>query len=160
MRLFALLLALLTQLACGTAYAQAYRWVDQNGKTRYGDVPPPGVKATALKSPSGGYAPQAPAPAAAANDAKGAAKGPVDPAQAFNERRLKEKEDAEKADKERAGSEQRQKNCERSKGYLSALESGQRISTTSPQGERAFLDDAGRQAQLEETRAEIAKNCK
>ena len=158
MRHFALLLAILAQLTCGVAQAQAYRWVDQDGKTRYGDVPPPGTKATPLKPPPGGYAPQAPSPAA--KDANGAPKTPVDPAQAFNERRLKEKADAEKAEKERVGAEQRQKNCERSQGFLRALESGQRISTTTAQGERAFLDDAGRQAQLDETRAEIAKNCK
>ena len=35
----------------GAAQAQ-YRWVDKDGKTRYGDTPTPGVKATALGAPA------------------------------------------------------------------------------------------------------------
>jgi hypothetical protein len=108
----------------------------------------------------GGAVTAPPPSTAAAKDGKGAAKAPVDPAQAFNERQLKAKEDAAKTDKERADADTRQKNCERTQGFLRSLESGQRISTTNAQGERAFMDDAGRQAQLEETRAEVAKNCK
>ena len=158
MRISTTLLALVMALACSAAQAQAFRWVDKDGKVRYGDSPPPGVKATPMKMP--GSAAPAPAPGPAAKDAKGAAKAPADPAQAFNERQAKGKEDAAKAEKERVDAETRRKNCERSQGFLKSLEAGQRISTTNSQGERAFLDDAGRQAQIEETRAEIAKNCK
>ena len=35
-----------------TAAAQAYKWVDKDGKVRYGDTPPPGVKATPMRVPS------------------------------------------------------------------------------------------------------------
>lgn len=157
MKLSAVLLAFWFALACGSAQAQAYRWIDKDGKTRYGDFPPAGVKATPMKLPSGGAAP---APAPAGKDAKGTQKPPVDPAQAFNERRQKEKEAADKAEKERADAETRKKNCERSQGYLRALESGQRIGSMDAKGERSFLDDAGRKAQVEETQAEVAKNCK
>lgn len=142
-------------LACGTAQAQAYRWTDKDGKTRYGDFPPAGVKATPMKPPSGGSA-----PAPADKGAKGTQKPPVDPAQAFNERRQKEKEAAAKAEKERADAETRKLNCDRSQGYLRALESGQRMASMDAKGERTYLDDAGRKAQIEETRAEVAKNCK
>ena len=60
-RLFA---AFLMLLACsGLALAQQYKWVDADGKVRYGDVPPPGVKATPLRPPppgvSSGSAPAA-----------------------------------------------------------------------------------------------------
>ncbi len=165
MRISTTLFAAILALACGTAQAQAFRWVDKDGKVRYGDTPPPGVKATPMKGSAGGVAPPPPASAAKdakgnAKDAKGDAKAPVDPAQAFNERQLKAKEEAAKAEKERADAETRKKNCDRSQGFLRSLDAGQRISTTNAQGERSFLDDAGRQAQIEETRAEIAKNCK
>ena len=161
MRTTTILLGIFVALACGAAQAQAFRWVDKDGKVRYGDTPPPGVKATPMKGMNPAPAP-APAPAASSKDGKGqgAAKPPADPAQAFNERQMKAKEDAAKAEKDRVDAETRQKNCERSKGFLTSLESGQRISTTNSKGERAFLDDEGRKAQLEETRAEIAKNCK
>ncbi|MGH8703832.1 MAG: DUF4124 domain-containing protein [Burkholderiales bacterium] len=47
-------LVLLVALAlAGAAQAQQYKWVDKDGKVRYGDTPPPGVKATALKPPPG-----------------------------------------------------------------------------------------------------------
>ena len=157
MRISSALIAATLIFVCAGAQAQAYRWVDKDGKVRYGDSPPPGTKATVLKGAAVAVPPPAPA---AAKDAKGAAKAPVDPAQSFNERQLKAKEDAAKAEKEAADAATRQKNCDRSQGFLRSLETGQRISTTNAQGERAFLDDAGRKAQVEETRAEIAKNCK
>lgn len=163
MRLFTTLLAITLALAGSLAQAQAYRWVDKDGKTRYGDFPPPGVKAKSLKPPAEPPAPPA-ASAGAAKDTKdakaGAAKPPVNPEQAFKERQLKAKEEAEKAEKERAEAERLQKNCAALQGNLRALEGGQRIATTNAQGERAVLDDAGRQVQIAETKAEIAKTCK
>lgn len=157
MRISTTLSTLVIALTCAAAQAQAYRWADKDGKIRYGDMPPAGVKATPMKSPSGGVAPP---PAAAAKDAKGAAKAPVDPAQAFNERRLKAKEDTAKAEKARDEAETRRKYCDRSQALLRSLETGQRIARTDAQGERTFLDDAGRKAQIDETREEVAKNCK
>lgn len=45
MKLRAFLLVLFgAAAACGVAQAQQFRWVDQNGKTQFGDVPPPGAK--------------------------------------------------------------------------------------------------------------------
>ena len=159
MRTFTILLGIAMALACGIAQAQAFRWVDKDGKVRYGDTPPPGVKAKAMREAAGSVT-SSPSPAAASKDGKGAAKAPVDPAQSFNERQLKAKEDTAKAAKERADAETRQKNCGQAQGNLRSLESGQRISTTNVQGERGYLDDAGRQALIEETRAEVAKSCK
>ena len=158
MRTSIMFVGIVLALACGIAQAQAFRWVDKDGKVRYGDSPPPGVKATVMKG-VGGAATAPPPSTAAAKDGKGAAKAPIDPAQAFNERQLKAKEDAAKAEKESVSAAARQKNCDRAQGFLRSLEAGQRISTTNTQGERSFLDDAGRQAQIEETKIEIAKNC-
>jgi hypothetical protein len=158
MRITTTLVTAFLALACGLVQAQAYRWVDKDGKVRYGDSPPPGVKATVMKGVAG-PASSPSTSAAAAKDAKGAAKAPTDPAQAFNERKLKAKEDAEKAAKDSVSAAARQKNCDRAQGFLRSLEAGQRISTTNAQGERTFLDDAGRQAQIEETKAEVSRNC-
>jgi len=44
MILRAFVLVLLAASASGQAQAQQYRWVDQSGKTQFGDVPPPGAK--------------------------------------------------------------------------------------------------------------------
>src|SRR3954468_14571313 len=91
------LIAFLLFAAATLAAAQAYKWVDKDGKVRYGDVPPPGVKATPMRRPSG---PAAPAPEASVDPAKkdGAAKKddkPLSPEAAFRKRQ-QEREDAEK----------------------------------------------------------------
>ncbi|MEC5398010.1 DUF4124 domain-containing protein [Uliginosibacterium sp. H1] len=63
-------------LTAGSVQAQTYKWVDAQGRTHYGDSPPPGVRARVVEGgvnvvtrppqPAGGSAPTAsPAPAAA-----------------------------------------------------------------------------------------------
>jgi glutaredoxin len=50
------IIALCALLACLPAEAQqVYRWVDGNGRTQYGDKPPPGVKAAAVQSRISSY---------------------------------------------------------------------------------------------------------
>jgi len=41
LRAFLLVLLAAAAAVCGVAQAQQYRWVDQNGKTQFGDTPPP-----------------------------------------------------------------------------------------------------------------------
>lgn len=125
-------------LFAATAFAQTYKWVDQQGKVRYGDVPPPGVQATPLRPvPSTPSAPAATAPAAAKDGAKA-----LTPEQAFRKRQ----EDAEKEREKQAKSDQeaqmKRENCSRSQDALRTLESGQRISRTDSKGERYFLDES------------------
>ena len=130
--------------ASAQVQAQAYRWVDKDGKTRYGDVPPPGSKATALKAPSS--APSAPAPA------KGSAKGA--PAQ-------KDAGDpAEKAAREKQETAMARQNCERSREQLAALETGQRITRIDAKGERYFMDDAQRAQETAQAREAVGQWCK
>jgi len=122
-------------LLAAAASAQQYKWVDQDGKVRYGDVPPPGVKATRLKPPAQG---SAPAPAAAAKKDAGKA---LPPDQAFRKRQeeaQKERETQAKAEQDAAV---KRENCERAQTGLRTLESGQRISRTDSTGERQFLDE-------------------
>lgn len=152
----ALLAAML--LAFG-AQAQTYKWVDKDGKVRYGDVPPPGVKATPIRAPSGG----APAPAPAAQAGKAANKGPLTPAEQDQEFR-KRKEEAAKAsadaERERKEKAAKQENCQRAQEYLRGLESGQRITRVDASGERYFLDGAQRDQETERARQAMQDACK
>lgn len=119
--------------AAAAASAQQYKWVDQDGKVRYGDVPPPGVKATRLKPPAQG---SAPSPAARKDAGKA-----LTPDQAFRKRQeeaQKERETQAKADQD---AQVKRENCARAQDGLRALESGQRISRTDSTGERYFLDE-------------------
>ena len=57
------LLALLLAVAALAAQAQQlYRWTDKDGKVQYGQNPPAGVAAKALKGTTSTVAPQTPAP--------------------------------------------------------------------------------------------------
>jgi hypothetical protein len=141
-RLFA---AFLMLLACsGLALAQQYKWVDADGKVRYGDIPPPGVKAQRMKPPASGPSPSA--PAAASKGEK-----PLSPEAAYRKRQ----EDAQKERDKGAQAEQeasaKRENCTRAQESLRTLESGQRIARTDSKGERYYLEDA--QIAQETTRA-------
>lgn len=139
-------------IAAGVA-AQQFRWVDKDGRVQYGDTPPPGVKATRLKPPSGG---SAPAPATSAKkDEK-----PLSPEAAFQKRQKDAKDAADKAGKERADAEARRSNCDSAQANLRQLQSGQRIATMNSAGERVFLDDAARAQQVERAQQAVTENCK
>ena len=77
-------------LFAAAAAAQQYKWVDQNGKVQYGDVPPPGVKATRLKPPPG-RARAAPPPRAAKKGDK-----PLSPEAAYRKRQEDAQKESEK----------------------------------------------------------------
>jgi hypothetical protein len=152
--IFFLLLALSSFLvAAPSALAQQYKWVDRDGKVRYGDVPPPGVNATRMKPPAQG---SASAPAAAAK--KDAGK-PLTPEQAFRKRQedaAKERETQAKADQE---AQLKRENCDRAQAALRTLESGQRISRTDAKGERVFLDESQVAQETARARQTVSQWC-
>lgn len=136
------------------AHAQQYKWVDQNGRTQYGDMPPPGVKATPLRPPTGPTSPPA---------AKGAAKAPLTPAEQELEfrRRQKEREAAATKDAQaKQAAEAEKLNCENARQTLRTLESGQRITRTNASGERYFLDDAQIAQETARAREAVSSWCK
>jgi hypothetical protein len=128
-------LAMLLLCVAGSAGAQMYKWVDKDGKVRYGDTPPPGAAIAPLR------APQSAATAAESKDAKKGGLTPAEQEQAFRKRQADAGKQAEKADAELRVKAQRSEACERTREYLRTLESGQRIQRTSPSGERYFLDE-------------------
>src|SRR5215470_10851429 len=128
--------------------AQQYKWVGEDGKIRYGDVPPPGVKATPLKPPASG--PSTAEPKGPAGKAP-----PLTPEAAFQKRRQDAKEGEEKQAKERADAESQRTNCAAAQASLRMLESGQRVTRMNAQGEKEFLDDAERAQEVERTRRSV-----
>jgi hypothetical protein len=148
----ALLIAAALAYAAG-AGAQQFKWIDQDGKVRYGDMPPPGVKATPLKPPPAGPAP--------APSAKGAAKGPLTPAEqeaAFKKRQI----DAEKAQEKQAKADQerqaKQENCARAQEQLRSLEIG-RVARVDSSGQRYFLDESQIAAEKAKANDTVSKSC-
>ncbi len=163
MRISGITLTTALVLACGLAHAQAYRWVDKDGKVRYSDVPPAGVKATPLKPPP---TPPAAAPTAgnpAAKDGKDAKKGPLTPAeqeQAYKERQTKAKEAKEKEDKDAALADQRKQNCTAAQESLRTMEAGRRVGITNDKGETVYLEDAQVQERMAQARKVVAESCR
>jgi hypothetical protein len=137
-------------LFAAAASAQ-YKWVDKDGKVRYGDVPPPGVNAQRLKPPPG-PAVSAPAPSAK----KGEKDKPLSPEAAFQKRQKEQLDQDQKGAKERAEADAKRVNCEQAQSHLRSIQTGQRIATTNAAGERVFLEDD--QIAKERERAQRAVN--
>ena len=162
-----ILLLLLAGAFAGAVLAQQYKWLDKDGKVRYGDVPPPGVKATPMRAPPGPASAPPAAKGATGKDKdkdkdKQARKGPLTPAEqekAFRERQEEEKKAAEKAAQEQQQASAKRENCERAKEALRAIESGQRIGRVNEKGERYFLDDAQRAQEAERARQSAQQAC-
>ncbi len=142
-------------LFAAAAFAQQYKWVDPDGKVRYGDIPPPGVKAMPMKPPPRGAAPSAPAASAATKDA---AKG-LSPDAAFRKRQEDAEKDREKQAKSDQDAQLKRENCTRSQDALRSLESGQRISRTDSKGERYFLDEAQMAQETSKARQSVKEWC-
>ena len=141
----------------GAVHAQMFKWLGPDGKVRYGDTPPPGVKATPLKgSPSGSSSSVAPA-------SKGASKGPMTSAeqeQAYRKRQQDARKASEKSDQENQAQAAKKDACERSREYLSTLQSGERITRTNPSGERYYLDENKVAQEIGKAQQSIQQACK
>ena len=137
------MMALLLAAAAG-ASAQQYKWVDKNGRVQYGDTPPPGVKATAMRAPAGPSAPPA-APAASAR------KGPAAVADQEKQRQAQSQSPEDEAMKKQ--------NCANARDQLRMLESGQRIMRLDAKGERYFLEEAQVQQEATQARQAIQQWC-
>ena len=133
------------------AWAQQYKWVDQDGKVRYGDVPPPGVKATPLKPP--------PAPSAGAAPTGKKDEKKLTPEQAFQKRQKEQQEAGEKSAKERQESEMKRANCEQAQSYARTLAGG-RVARANSAGEQVFMDDAEIAREKQRAQQAIDQWCK
>jgi hypothetical protein len=145
------IILVVTCLFAAAASAQQYKWVDQDGKVRYGDTPPPGVKAQRLKPPPG--------PASAAAAKKGEKDKPLSPEEAFRKRQAEAAKDRDKQAKADQDAEAKRENCTRAQEYLRTLESGQRISRTDSKGERYYLEDAQIAQETAKARQSVQQWC-
>ncbi|MGE5160508.1 MAG: DUF4124 domain-containing protein [Betaproteobacteria bacterium] len=170
-----ILAALAVALVAGTFAAGAsaqWAWKDDNGRLVYSNIPPPpSIKASQIVRQPGPSS----QPARAAAPVDGEAEKPADAPAAANtpnapktyaERDAEfRKRQQERADSERKAQEEQQKTaqkaveCERSRGYLRALEDGVRITRTDAAGNRAYLDDAQRAAEMDRMRKAIRELC-
>jgi len=161
-------------LVCMTAIAHAqWQWIDSTGRKVFSDTaPPPGTpEKNILTRPAGNRAAPSvaatPAPAAAGvpNTAPasavqaGAPKEAVDPRLEARKREAEAAEAAKKKAEEARVARQRAENCERARSAKATLDSGVRIATTSPNGERSIMDDAARAVETRRVDEAIRTEC-
>lgn len=172
---------LLLAVACTWAMGAAaqWQWIDKDGRKVFSDRPPPQEipEKSILKQPGGGRpraalpAPTAPLPdgaPAAAESAAAPASAPKPPASgAGKDKALEEKKaqaEAAEAAKKKAEEEKLAKakaeNCTRARQAKAAFETGRPITQSNAQGERVFLDEAGRAAEIKRIDGVIAVDCK
>jgi hypothetical protein len=147
-------------LASATAGAQMYKWVDKDGKVRYGDTPPPGAKTSSIAAPAPAAAPPAAKDAKGAKDAKQGPQTPAEREQEYRKRQADNAKAAEKAEAEARDKVNRTGDCERAREHLRTLQSGQRIARTDSKGERVYLEDAQIAQEITEAQQSLQKLCK
>jgi hypothetical protein len=177
------LLAVLAALLAAPAAQAQWKWRDAGGQIHYSDRPPPsgaaGVqilqgtqppRAAAGSAPPGAAqaaTPAAAAPTATAEKPEGSSTAaPPAPANRLADLQLKLKQqEAQRAAAERKEQEAAQKAAQRNQACadlatgIRTLESGMRVVTVNPQGEREYVSDEERAARLERLRREQRTHC-
>jgi hypothetical protein len=175
------LILLLAGWAFALSVAAQYQWIGKDGRKVFSDRPPPAdvQEKDILRQPGGRRAalPVMPAETAdtadsstSATPAVATAKPKADPnapkisGKDAELEAKKKKLDDETAAKRKAEDEKLAKaqaeNCVRVKKGLTAIQSGDRISTINAKGEREFLDDAARAAENKRLQSIMEGDCK
>ncbi|GGH64852.1 hypothetical protein GCM10010975_32060 [Comamonas phosphati] len=168
-------LALIAAVAsCSVPAMAQWQWIDGQGHKVFSDrAPPPDIPGkNILRQPGSAASRQAAAPAGGTTDPAtvAAAAAPAKPAAQpadkgvdktlEEQKRKQEEQEAAKAKAEQQQREkQRQDNCARARQSKAALTSGQLLAYSNAKGERGFMDDATREAEVKRTDAVIASDC-
>ena len=170
---------ILLALACALpALAMAqWQWLDKDGRKVFSDRAPPADIAPnrILKQPGGKPVEAATAATAAASAASAPAAGTalggpaagnapkvsgVDKELEAKKKQAETAEAAKKKAEEDVKDKARAENCTRAKEARATYDSGVRIARTNAKGEREFIDDNQRKADVSRLDAIIAKDCK
>jgi len=139
-------------LLTGVAAGQVMECIDAKGAKTIAQFCPPGtVKETKLMKSGAGGTPSGTA----------AAKSTAESEAEFRKRTMDRQEAEKKAAKEEADAKNAERNCTDSRSQLRALQDGQRIARTDPNtGERIFLEDKDRPAEIANAQKAVDTWCK
>jgi hypothetical protein len=135
-------LVLLLALASPVAWAQVYKWVDENGRVHYGEKPPPGAKSSAVKPPIAAPGSSARSPDVQSQELD------------FRDRQMKRNADEARQAQDAAN---RAAICSNAKERLELAERAALFRME--KGERVFLSDAEQKAETENRRAAVTRYC-
>jgi len=134
------------------AAAQVYEWRDAEGRLNYSDQPPHGVEAKLIR-------PGRPSAATAEEAAEASPPTLAERELEFRERRAEEAEAKARAEQDSRQAAERERMCTQARSQLAALQSGQRVSRFNQRGEREYLDDVERTAEITRAQDFIRNNC-
>ncbi len=132
------------------AHAQVMKCVGAGGRVEFAASCPPGTKAepTGIQNKPGA-ASDAPQKSLSERDAE------------FRKRQLQQQEAAKKSNDKAQDTEDRKQNCESARAYLAGMQSGTRVAKMDPvTGERVFLEDSERAAEMARAQRAVDTNCK
>lgn len=153
-------------LACVAASASAqYVWLDNTRHKVFSDRPPPMdiPERNILKQPGAGTRPIAPAGASdIAPPAPAAAPKPPGKDGDLEEKRKQAQasDDAKRKSDEARQAAARADNCARAQQSANSLGSGMRIAQVDASGERSYMDDQTRAAELQRVQSIVASDCR
>lgn len=140
-----------TLAAAPTVQAQIYKWVDKDGKTQYSDTPPPSTESkrvdTIRTQPT-------------ATSAAPAAPSYVEAEKGFQKRKQEAQETQKKTEEKTAQAKDQNARCSEAKGNLATLTEGGRVFRTNEKGERTYMEDNEREAEMAKVKKFLADNCK
>lgn len=144
-----LLIILAVAFLPAAAHAQILKCVGAGGRVEFAASCPPGTKAesTGIRNNPGA--------------ASAAPKSLSDRDAEFRKRQLEQQEASKKAEEKSLESADRKQNCDSARDYLGGLQSGGRVAKNDPKtGERVFLEDSERAAEMVRAQRAIDTNCK
>ena len=153
-------LVFIAGLAFAAAAAAQSKWVDKDGRVTYGDAPPAGANAAPMRR-SAAPQPRVEEDADKKDDAKDVKK-PLTPAEqdeAFRKRQQDAAKEREKQAKSDSDAAAKRENCTRAQEYVRTLEGG-RVTGTTAQGERYYLDDSQLAQEAATARQNVRDWCK
>ncbi|SFU46970.1 hypothetical protein SAMN05216350_10231 [Polaromonas sp. YR568] len=153
-----------------------WQWIDKDGRKVYSDRSPPAdiLEKNILKRPPGARVAAPPvAPSEDAAAAPAATAAPVaknnpgalklpgkDPQLEAKKKQAEEEEAAKKKAEEEKVAKVKAENCDRNKKALATFQSGQRITVTNAKGEREYMDDNAKAAEIKRIQGSIEAECK
>jgi len=147
----AFVLALAIAALAAPASSQIYKWVDEKGRTHYGEKPPEGVKAVEMgaapPSPGGNTAPP-PQPDWKQKELE-----------AKRQRIEREKKDSQEAARAERSASERAYKCEDGRRRLAMLDEQIRLYDRNEKGEKVYMEDKDRPAALATAKRLVAENC-
>ena len=132
----------------GTAYAQAYKWVDENGQTHFSQQAPVDAESEVIKTQPG--------PKTTPEQSQQA----VDELIQQQQNDIKTREEAKlEREQEQKKAESKSKKCDAAKNNLQKYQDSPNGRTRNADGEYIRLDEIDRQNKIKQLRQDIQKHC-